>query len=125
MEHNMVGWFEIPVTDMNRAKVFYESVFKIKIEVVDFGGTLMGWFPFVENKIGCSGSLIKNENYSPSKDKGVVIYFSSVDINDELGRIETAGGTVLQGRTLISEDIGYMAVFLDTEGNRIALHSRK
>ncbi|XLS27862.1 VOC family protein [Flavobacteriaceae bacterium M23B6Z8] len=125
MDHNMVGWFEIPVTDMERVRKFYETVFNISLQVQDFGGTLMGWFPFANGKTGSSGSLIQNEAYTPSKSEGVLIYFSSVDVSNELTRIPEAGGTVLQSKTLISEDIGYMALFLDTEGNRIALHSRK
>lgn len=91
----------------------------------DFGGTLMGWFPFADGKIGSSGSLIQNEAYSPSENKGALIYFSSADVLIELNRIPEAGGSVLQAKTLISKDIGYMALFLDSEGNRIALHSKK
>lgn len=125
MEQNMVGWFEIPVIDMERAKNFYEQVFKIKIQVQDFHGTLMGWFPFAESKSGCAGSLIKNEAYTPSDTKGVLIYFSSADVKIELDRVGSAGGKVLKDKTLISPDVGYMGLFLDSEGNRIALHSRK
>ncbi len=125
MEHSMVGWFEIPVTDMDRAKRFYETVFEIIIQVQDFQGTLMGWFPYVESKGGSSGSLVKNEAYIPSENKGVLIYFSSVDVTIELERVEKAGGKVLQEKTEISPDIGYMGLFIDSEGNRIAVHSRK
>lgn len=124
MDNNMVGWFEIPVIDMDRAKKFYETVFQIEIQVQDFHGILMGWFPFAEDKIGASGSLVKHEDYEPSDSKGVLIYFSAADISTELHRVEEAGGQVLQARTLISEDVGYMGLFLDSEGNRIALHSR-
>jgi len=125
MTHNVVGWFEIPVTDMDRAKKFYEAVFQFEIHVQDFHGTQMGWFPFAEDKPGCAGSLIKQESYEPSENKGVLIYFSATDISTELHRVKEAGGEVLQARTLISEDVGYMGLFLDSEGNRIALHSRE
>ena len=124
MEHNMVGWFEIPVTDMERAKAFYDNVFSVEIQIQDFGGTLMGWFPFAEGKTGASGSLIKNDAYKPSDLYGALIYFSSTDVNIEVGKVEEAGGKILQAKTQISPDIGYMAVCLDTEGNRFALHSR-
>ena len=123
MEYNMVGWFEIPVRNMDRAKNFYEAVFGIEIQVQDFHGTLMGWFPFAEDKPGASGSLVKDEAYEPSE-KGVVVYFSASDISTELNKVEKAGGKVLQARTLISEDVGYMGLFIDSEGNKIALHSR-
>ncbi|OUR93279.1 glyoxalase [Flavobacteriales bacterium 34_180_T64] len=124
MEHNMVGWFEIPVTDMDRAKLFYNKVFNIEIQVQDLAGTLMGWFPFDEGETGASGSLMQQSAYIPSHDKGVLIYFSSEDVNTELNRVEASGGTIVQAKTQISPDVGFMAVFLDSEGNRIALHSR-
>ncbi len=124
MKHNMVGWFEIPVANMERAKSFYDTVFGIEIQIQDFGGTLMGLFPSAENKSGASGSLIQNKAYVPSDSKGVLIYFSSEDINTEINRVEAAGGKIVQQKTQISPDIGYMALFIDCEGNRIALHSR-
>lgn len=129
MKSNMVGWFEIPVTDMNRAVIFYNTVFQIEIAVHDLGNIVMGWFPSGEDSEskGASGSLVYNkEFYKPSKE-GVLVYFTSQsgDIKDELSRIEDAGGKILQAKTQISEDHGYMALFLDTEGNRVALHSLK
>ncbi len=124
MKHNMVGWFEIPVTNIERAKTFYDTVFGIEINIQDFGGTLMGWFPFAEGKLGVSGSLIQNDAYITSENKGVLIYFSSEDINTEINRVEAAGGKIVKAKTQISADIGYMALFIDSEGNRIALHSR-
>lgn len=126
MKRNMVGWFEIPVMDMERAKIFYETVFQIKIQLQDFDGTKMGWFPMEQDKPGAAGSLIQNKDwYRPSNSDGVLVYFSSVNVDNELGRIEAAGGEIMQSKTQISPDIGYMALFTDTEGNRIALHSRQ
>lgn len=120
----MVGWFEIPVNDMDRAKIFYESVFKIKIDVQDFGGILMGWMPFEEGKPGAPGTLIKQESYIPSEE-GTLVYFVCNDVADELSRVEAAGGKIYQPKTEISPEHGHMAVFIDTEGNRVALHSNK
>lgn len=130
MNSNMVGWFEIPVTNMDRAVAFYNKVFNIKISVHILGNITMGLFPFADNAEakGASGSLVYNkEFYKPSSTEGVLIYFTSQsgDINDELSRIEAAGGKILQAKTQISKDHGYMALFIDTEGNRIALHSNK
>lgn len=120
----MIGWFEIPVTDMERAKAFYEAVFKVEINVVDFGGILMGWFPAGDmSSYGASGSLIKQETYIPSQE-GTTVYFMSDDVQNELDRIEAAGGKIYQPKTQISEEHGYMGVFIDTEGNRVALHSQ-
>ena len=129
MKSNMVGWFEIPVKDIDRAVAFYNEVFQIKIAVHDMGELVMGWFPLAEDPKakGASGSLVYHkEFYKPSKE-GTLAYFTSRtgDIKDELSRIEKAGGNILKPKTKISEDHGYMALFLDTEGNRVALHSIK
>ena len=124
MEQNMIGWFEIPLLDMDRAKKFYEEVFDIEIQIQDFHGTLMGWFPFSETKPGAAGSLIKDKSYTPSEDKGVLIYFSATDISTQLKKVLELGGKVLQAKSLISEDVGFIGLFVDMEGNRIALHSR-
>jgi len=123
MEVNLVSWFEIPVTNMDRAKVFYESVFNIKVTVQDFEGTIMGWFPMNEKKPGASGSLILNEVYIPSDTKGVMVYFNSEEITETLKKVEVNGGKVMQTKTQISPEIGYMGVFIDSEGNRIALYT--
>lgn len=124
----MVSWFELPVVDMDRAKKFYETVFQIQISLHDLGGLLMGWFPPAEdnNAYGISGSLVKHEDYIPSDTQGALIYFNSLsgDIANELSRVEAAGGKIVQDKTLISEEIGYMAVVVDTEGNRIAFYHK-
>lgn len=128
MNVNMVSWFEVPVVDMDRAKAFYETVFDIEITVHQMGDLIMGWFPAAEsaNASGATGSLVKNKNYVPSEDKGVVIYFNTLsgDIANELSRVEAAGGKLIQDKTLISETVGYMGLFLDSEGNRMAIYSK-
>lgn len=124
MEYNMVGWFEIPVSDMDRAKKFYETVFKVDIHVVDFDGILMGWFPDRGDVPGAQGTLIKQESYKPSQE-GTLVYFISEDVQNELDRIEEAGGKLYQPKTQLSPEHGFMGVFIDTEGNRIALHSKE
>lgn len=123
MARNLFGWIEIPVTDMERAKAFYESVFDVEISIHDLGGVIMGWFPFAEGKPGASGSLVQHETYKPSTTHGSVVYFSCRDLATELGRVEAAGGTVLQDKTEIGGGHGFMGLFQDSEGNRIAVHS--
>lgn len=123
MKTNMVGWFEIPVNDMDRAQKFYETVFNVEIKIVDFGGLLMGWFPDRGEVPGAQGTLIKQDTYVPSQE-GTLVYFISDDVQNELDRIEAAGGKIYQPKTQISPEHGYMAAFIDSEGNRIALHSR-
>ena len=124
MKQNVVGWFEIPVNDMDRAKRFYETVFEIEVAIHDFGGMLMGWFPFDESKPGATGTLIKQESYIPSQE-GTLVYFNSADVQLELDRVVSAGGKIYQPKTQISPEHGFMGAFIDSEGNRIALHSRQ
>jgi hypothetical protein len=122
----MVSWFEVPVLDIKRAAAFYETIFSIKITIQDFGGVQMGWFPSNENKSGAAGSLIQYKKaYKPSDIYGPLLYFYSDDVQVELDKILAAKGSIVQPKTMISEEIGYMAIFLDTEGNRIALKSKK
>ena len=127
MQSNAVGWFEVPVTNMGRAIKFYETVLDVKLEHNQMGPLDMAWFPMTDESYGSAGSLICYPDfYKPSTD-GVLIYFTahSGDLNNELARIENAGGKVLQPKTKISEEYGFMALFTDSEGNRVALHSRE
>lgn len=124
MERNVVGWFEIPVKDLDRAIAFYEKVFDFKLNKQTLGPLEMAWFPMLDEKPGSTGTLVKHEMYTPSED-GVLVYFTahSGDLANELSRVEDAGGKILQPKKQISEEYGYMALILDTEGNKVALHS--
>lgn len=118
-----VAWFEIPVKEMKRAISFYEKVFDTKLDEQDFGGIKMAFFPWDESGKGAGGSLIKaDDNYTPSHE-GTLVYFSCANLSDELSRVEKAGGKILQPRTQISPEYGDMALFEDTEGNRVAMHT--
>jgi len=86
------------------------------------GSSLMAWFPMWEGKIGAAGSLIKGEGYEPSS-AGTLVYFTAPDIEATLARVEEKGGRILAPKTSIGES-GFIGMFLDTEGNRIGLHSR-
>jgi len=126
MKNNMVGWFEIPVNKMERAVAFYEEVFELKLERNLMGPLDMAWFPWKEDGLGAPGSLVfHQDHYRPSSD-GVLIYLTahSGDLENELARVEPAGGKVIQPKTKISDEYGFMALILDSEGNRVALHSR-
>ncbi len=126
MKNNMVGWFEIPVENMERAIGFYEEVFDLKMSRQKMGPLDMAWFPWNEEGTGSPGTLVHfPAAYKPSSD-GVLIYLTahSGDLANELSRVEKAGGKVLQGKTQISDEYGNMALILDSEGNRVALHSR-
>ena len=127
MKNNAIGWVEVPVDDMDRAIKFYEKVFDFKIERHQMGPLDMGWFPFIEDGLGSGGSLVHAEGYYNPSEDGVLIYFTahSGDLDTDLSRVEVAGGEIQQPKTKISDEHGFMAVFLDSEGNRIALHSRQ
>ncbi len=125
MKNVTVGWFEIPVKDMDRAIAFYEKVFVCQLDKQDMGDFQMAWFPWEESGKGAGGSLVYHkEFYETSGHAGTLIYFSSEDCEVELGRVVEAGGTIQIPKRLIAPDIGYMGVFLDSEGNRIAIYSQ-
>jgi len=127
MKNNAVGWFEIPVTNMDRAVNFYEKVLNLEFQRNNFGGLEMAWFPWKEDGLGSPGTLVCHEKYYKPSADGVLIYLTahSGDLANELSRVEEAGGKVLQQKKQISEEYGFMALILDSEGNRVALHSRK
>ena len=122
---NTLNWFEISVSDMARAKKFYETIFDVKLEETEMMGMKMAFFP-AENMNGkVSGGLVQGPMHKPSLD-GAKIYFNgNPDLSTALGKIEKAGGKVTMPKTKISDDIGHMAFFVDTEGNGVALHSNK
>ena len=117
---NPVNWFEIPVTDMARAKKFYEAVFGIEITDSEMGPNKMGWFPMEMGAAGAAGTLIKGDGYTPSHD-GSLVYINVDKIDPTIGAINGNGGKTLMPRMDIGEH-GFIAHFEDTEGNRVALH---
>ena len=121
---NALNWFEIPVTDTARAKKFYETILDVPMESMDMMGMEMVMFPSTEEPNGkVSGALVKSEYHKPSADGALIYLNANPSIQDVQDRIVAAGGNVVMPRTQISEDIGYMAFFIDTEGNRIGLHA--
>ena len=121
---NSLNWFEIPVTDMERAKHFYQVAFSIHMDDMGMPGMEMTGFPAEMGSGKVSGCLVKSGDRKPSTD-GITIYLNAnPDMADVLERIQSEGGQVLLGKTQITPEIGYMAFFIDSEGNRIALHSQ-
>ena len=122
---NAVNWFEIPVSDFDRAKKFYETIFDIEMESVNMMGMEMAMFPYdMSAQSGrVSGALVKGEMMKPGMDGTVVYLNANPSIQTVVDKIDAAGGKVLMPPTQISPEIGYMAFFADTEGNRMALHS--
>ncbi|MBN1150826.1 VOC family protein [candidate division WOR-3 bacterium] len=120
---DLINWFEIPVNDFDRAAEFYGRILNGEVIKEDFAGTMMGFLPMEGDGIG--GAISKAEGFEPS-DEGTLVYFNcGEDLAPTLERIESAGGKVVVPKTLISPEIGYFAIFIDTEGNKLALHSKK
>ena len=121
---NTLNWFEIPVTDMGRAKHFYQVLFSMHMEESEMMGMQMAFFPYQNGSGKASGALVKSDNHKPSMD-GVVVYLNANPaMDDVLSRVEPMGGKILMPKTQITPEVGYMAFFTDTEGNRVALHSQ-
>ncbi|MCX2743501.1 VOC family protein [Mangrovivirga sp. M17] len=118
---SLISWFEIPVDDMDRAKKFYDTIFDIDIDIQDLGEFKMGIFPF--DQVG--GALVKNEYYKTGQQGPLIYLNANPDLETVQERIEGAGGTIMIHKRQISPEHGFMAVFSDTEGNRLALHSDK
>jgi uncharacterized protein len=122
---NAISWFEIPTTDIERAQKFYETIFQIKLAPLETDNFKMRMFPLDDPMNGVGGTLVKTDGFHvPSATDGPLIYLNgNPDVQIIVDRIEAAGGKVIVPKTKISDEYGYMAVFIDTEGNRIALHS--
>jgi predicted enzyme related to lactoylglutathione lyase len=121
---NAISWFEIPAIDLERAQKFYETIFGINMIPADFPNIKMRMFP-LQDMSGVGGALCKAEGfYKPSATDGPLIYLNgNPDVQLVLDKVEQAGGKIMVPKTEISPDYGHMAVFSDTEGNRVALHS--
>ena len=122
---NTLNWFEIAVTDFDRAKKFYETIFGITMPVMEFGPAKMGMFPMENGNGKLSGAIVKSDFHKPSAE-GVLVYMNgNPDLQVALDKVEAAGGKIMRPKTIISPEFGFMAVMIDTEGNAVALHSQK
>lgn len=121
---NAVSWFEIPVKNYNRAKTFYNSVLNLEIKDYHMPEQDMkyGMFPYDEDNNGVGGGLIEAEGQNPTTDGPTIYLNGGEDLSIPLNKVETSGGKIMMPKTNIGEN-GFMAQFIDTEGNRIALHS--
>lgn len=119
---NALNWFEIPVTDFARAKAFYERVLGRAVEEMAMGPTTMGFLPHEQQK-GVGGALVHGDGATPSQ-QGTMVYLNGGDdLAAMLGRVEPAGGRIAVPKTEIGNGFGFFAHFIDTEGNKVGLHS--
>ena len=121
MASNPIGWFEIYVQDMSRARAFYETVFEVELEKIGDGKPELWKFPQSMTSYGASGALAWMEGFGAGGNS-VLVYFSCSDCAEELARVESAGGKVHQEKFSIGE-YGSIALAIDTEGNMFGLHS--
>lgn len=118
---NPVGWFEIPVRDLARAKAFYEHALGLELALNELGPLKMAWFPLVPDATGATGTLVQGPGYEPSH-AGTLVYLQVADIEATLQRVQGKGGKTLQPKTNLGQ-YGFIAHFEDSEGNRVALHA--
>lgn len=121
-ETNAINWFEIPTIEMSRAKKFYESIFEIKMEEMEMPNMKYAMFPFDPMKAKVAGGLAQSLMHVPSATGSIIYLNANPDLQNVLDRIEKAGGKITMPKTSIGQN-GFMAFFIDTEGNIMALHS--
>lgn len=122
---NSLNWFEIPVTDIGRARNFYGTIFNCELDpVMDMMGMKMSNFPWEPGSGKANGGLCQSDMHKPSQEGAVIYLNANPNIQEVIDRIENAGGKVVMPKTQISPEIGYMAFFIDSEGNKIGLHGQ-
>lgn len=118
-----INWFEIPAKNFERAVKFYSTILGAGIEKSNMMGFDMGFFPMQQGEV--SGAVVAGDGYVPN-DKGTVVYLNGgEDLNTVLSKVEKAGGKVAVPKTKITDEYGFFALFIDTEGNKVGLHSSK
>ena len=119
---NYVNWFEIPVLNLKRAVTFYNHLYDIKMEMTELNEYAMAFFP-TENGIG--GALVMGPGCIPGETGSLIYLNGGDDLQVVINKVENAGGRVVLEKTKIDDNSGYFALFIDTEGNKLALHSKK
>ena len=118
---NAINWFEIPAANFERAVKFYGEVFSDELHQQEIMGMQMAFLPADAGAVG--GALVYGDGYVPSVEGSMVYLNGGEDLATPLSRVQQAGGEVLVPKTQISEEIGYMAIIRDSEGNKVAFHS--
>jgi len=120
---NSVNWVEIPVLNFDRAKEFYSRIYDYEMFEETMSSCRMGFLPMDPESQGAGGAIVQGSGYVPTSLGAKVYLNGGKDLLTVLNRVDQAGGDVLTPKTKITDEIGYFAVFEDTEGNHICLHS--
>lgn len=126
MTKNAISWFEIPVTDFERAKTFYQTIFDYEMPEMMMEPVRMGVLLHDRDGGGIGGAICYGEGYVPAGNNGPKVYLDGgSDLNTVLNRVAEAGGEVVLPKTPIGADMGHFAFFTDNEGNVVGLYSSK
>lgn len=118
---NLISIVEIPTTDFSRAVKFYQTILDLAIEEIDMDGTQMGVLPSDGENVNVV--LVKGNDYKPTTDGAVLYLNAGNDLQPMLDKVSQNGRQVIVPKTAISSEMGYFALFIDTEGNKLGLHS--
>ncbi|MFA6085073.1 VOC family protein [Mucilaginibacter sp.] len=122
---NALNWFEIPATDIERAQRFYEGIFDMEMTPMPgMPDMKMVGFPINMDSLKVSGALVASEYHQPSAEGTLIYLNANPTIQVVIDRVENFGGKIVLPRTEITPEYGYMAFFIDTEGNRVGLHAQ-
>ncbi len=119
---NSLNWFEIPATDIERGKKFYETIFDIEMDSQEMEGVKMAFFPWAEGNGKATGAVAQSENHKPSVEGSIIYLNANPAMDNVIARVEEAGGKVLAPKMSIGEH-GNIAFIMDTEGNNVGIHS--
>jgi len=120
---NAINWFQIPVTDMNRAIKFYNTILSADISAVDVMGTKVALLPYEKENGGVGGALYAGQEFTPSYKGTLVLLNAGDNLSKVLSKVEVAGGKIVFPKTKLQNSTGYIARIIDTEGNQVGLHS--
>jgi predicted enzyme related to lactoylglutathione lyase len=118
---NYISWFEIPALNLERAVAFFNHIYGINMETQAMNGYSMAFFPADK---GIGGAIVTGPGCTPTE-AGTLVYLNGGrDLTTILSKVEAAGGRIVLEKTKINDEVGYFALFMDTEGNKLALHSK-
>jgi len=120
---NFINWFEIPASDLSRAQQFYQNILGVVCQETEMYGIKMAMLP--NDGTIVSGAIVQGQDYKPTKDGALVYLNANPDLQPILNAIEKNNGIIIVPKTQISAEMGYFALFIDTEGNKIGLHSNQ